>query len=177
MKIYKMKVAANDSALISAVGNYVGVIAPSNATARIKTDKGLDVDLSQGQHVRNLERFESVRVYNDSNVELVIDVSVGFGEIVDNQLTGSVSQASNAGFTPLDLISIDGTVQTFPANTERARIDLVASPDNVGVVWVGGVANKGIPLTPGGVYQLPVSSEVKLLGSNVNDMVFALELM
>lgn len=177
MKIYKMKVAANDSALISAVGNYIGVISPAGAEARIKTENGLDVNLSQGQHVRNLERFESVRVFNDTESELVIDVSVGFGEIVDNQLTGAVSQAANNALVPGDAVTIDGTIQTIQANSNRARIDLVASSDNAGVVWVGGVSGRGIPLTPGGVYQLAVTSKIDLLGSVIDDQVFILEVI
>ena len=176
MKIYKQVIAAGSYADIAAVGNYVGVIGPTAARARIKTDRGLDVELSQGQHVRNIERFDSVRVYNLDSSSLLIEVSVGLGEIVDNQLQGSVTLAAATAVAALPTLTMDTSAQTVAGNDARKSIYVRAAAENVEPVYIGGESGKGLPILPGDTWQGEIAGAFQVVGA-VNDKVYLLEVL
>ena len=177
MKIYKQTIAANAYHEISAVGNYVGIIGPTSARARIRTDRGLDVELEQGQHVRNIERFDSVRVYNLENFPMALEISIGLGEIVDNQLRGSVVVTPGAVYRPLPAVTLTGGVDNLALiEGDRSELHLKCPVTNTGEVWLGGVADEGIPLSPGDTLIMEFSGVMTALGA-LGDKVYVAEVL
>lgn len=161
MKTYKLKIAAGSFQYVDAVGNFVSIIEPTTAQIRVKTDgaNGVDLKIEQGQSA-NIGRFNRLRFQNENQVEQEIVVAVGEGQLNDSRTRGEVSIAANSAAVGLAPVTVSGAA-TIAGNLSRVRLDVYADEANTGPIYIGSNSSTaGMPLQAGGVYQLPITSDL-----------------
>lgn len=186
MRGYTVTVKAGSFSQLSVVGNFIALTRPQDAEVRIRAfstgDASQQVDddivLIAGQHVIVTGEYGYLQVYNDSAVDVAVELVLGKGVFHDNRTTGSVSIASNKSFEGLQPVVFDVTGGVLlPARAGRAMLVVYADADNQDPIVIGSIdGTAGIPLLAGGIAEIPVASGLAVYGT-AGDIVYLAELM
>jgi hypothetical protein len=177
MKSHTLKIPANGFVRVAGVGDFISIVEPTNAKVRIKSDNAgsVDLELEQGQSAK-LERFNSLRVLNETNADQTVVLAIGMGKLDDARTRGEVSLTANQSAVGLPKLTVSGA-NMIAANAERARLDLYASESNTAPIFIGSNdGSRGIPLLAGGVYQIAVTGDLDVWASGSQEL-YAIEII
>lgn len=159
MKTFAANLPAGGTITPQIAGKYVRVTKATGAV-RVRTSQGVDLTLELGLGVGFAEPFESLEIYSATAQQ--IELAVGFGQVDDNRLvgtvnlTGGLSTAEVRGATHTASAVTVGTsaVQLEAADANRKNLIIQAIS---GDIFIGGantvtVAN-GLKIAAGGSFE------------------------
>lgn len=166
--------AANETFIQDTTGNSISFLACNDQDAlfevRAYDDKTgerlLNLDMLPGQNypLPPGHAYKRVEMVNRSGGTVTGKFVLGTGVVQDNRVNGQVQTAKSGIFNALAPLTMDGQVQTVPANVARTSLAIYAPATNAGNVWIG-QTNQGIPLPPGGSFVLPTTAAITLQGA------------
>lgn len=117
------------------------------------------------------------RVTVTSETAQYVEILISSFESTDQQTAGEVAIQPRDGMNALPEITAATGGATIAANASRTEIVLYADAGNTGSFWVGGVVGQGVPIRPGGQFQVMVRGAVDLIADQAADKLYALEIL
>jgi len=178
MRDYVFSLSPGETEQRAVVGRFVRVksadgeirIQAENRDGRIVAD----LAASAGLRFAVPEQFERIRVTNDGAAAVAATLTVGFGEVDDSSVVGSIAVTNQVAVDVAvptsisdypDIACPDGaSTQVYSSVTGYDESILQAHPDNTGPIIVGStnVLGQGVVLQPGDMIVLKGGPKVKV---------------
>lgn len=138
----------------------------ANQEFRVETDSGDRAVMKAGRKLALTETTNNLRVVNIGAGDLICTLVYGYGDIEDSAVTGEIALKAAVYLNPLAPVTLaDGASAIIPGNSNRRRLTLFCDQDNVGLLWLSGAANNGIPLVPGAIRDIEISGALTITAS------------
>ncbi|MDG4812758.1 hypothetical protein P8629_07025 [Hydrogenovibrio sp. 3SP14C1] len=143
-------------------------------TVQIAQDAQIAIKPGSDVAINNLPSVQTV----DGQVNIGTLPAVQVSQLPNVTIGHKVEKDTSGQLVGLPQISFDTAAKTLAGNVSRKHLEIQASINNTGEVWVGStVAGVGIPLGKGESYDGEITADLNLFATALNDKVNVMEVI